>query len=416
MRFLIDEEVKVCVREEVVLLMAEMTEEYGLKDLDFATGAMVHCRDGTCGRLLMVVADPHTRRITDLIIEGDHLRERAYVLPVSDVERTTSEHIYLSISSDELTNYPRYRETEMTAPAPDWRDDRYRAEDVRYRLSPYGSVISESILPMICYQVQEGIPSTAEIIERGTPVHGMDGLIGKVDHILADRQSGEISHLVVQRRTEANYHVIPAQVIESLKEEGITVSVSAEEVADMPRYRPRAKRDTLAELRDRFAIAPVTEFGEVGVSLQHDVAHLTGIALDAEAKGRAERLARSVEGVIEVENALDTDSVIADRVSQALTQDPRTRKADIEVHSSLGAVTLSGEVLSSKIREAASEIAREQPGVVAVTDQLKIAEDRVAEAQMEGSNLGGTASGNPAYHPTKELRGKDNHERKDYRA
>lgn len=279
----------------------------------------------------------------------------------------------------------------MTAPAPDWKDDQYRAEDVRYRLSPYGSVISESVLPMICYQVQEGIPSTAEIIDRGTPVHGMDGLIGKVDHILADRQSGEISHLVVQRRATSNYHVIPARMIESLKEEGITVSASAEEVADMPRYQPRAKRDTLTELRDRFAIAPVAEFGEVEVSLQHDVARLTGVALDAEAKGRAERLARSVEGVVGVENALDTDSVIVNRVSQALAQDPCTRMADIEVHSTLGAVTLSGKVLSSKIREAASEIAREQSGVVAVTDQLKIAEDRSTEAQMESSTLGGTA-------------------------
>jgi len=355
-----------------------------VEDLDFTTGAQVRCRDGAAGTLRMVVADPHTRRITDLIVEKGHRQEQDRVLPVSIVERATDEDIYLSIDSRELTDYPRYREAEMAAPVTDWKGSRYRAENVRYRLSPYGSVTSESVLPMILYQVQEGIPSTVETLERGTPVYGEDGRLGTVDHILAEPESGEISHLVVRRRAAADCRVIPATVIENLREVGITVRASADELARIPRYQPRAEQDTLAELRDRFAVAPVTEVGETKVDLHHDVAQLTGVVQDPAAKRRAEGLARSVDGVIDVENSLQTDLAIAERVSIALRHDSRTHAEDIEVTSVLGVVTLTGQVRDAAIRDAAREIARQQGGVVAVTDELEIVDHRAGSTADRG--------------------------------
>lgn len=359
--------------------MTIMERASKLESLDFKTGAPVRCRDGAAGTLRMVVADPHTRRITDLIVEKGNLQKQDRVLPVSIVERATDEDVYLSIDSRELSDYPRYREAEMTAPVTDWKGDRYRAENVRYRLSPYGSVMSESVVPMIRYQVQEGIPSIVETLERGTPVYGEDGQIGTVDHILAEPESGEISHLVVQRRAAADYRVVPATMIESLREVGITVTASADELAGMPRYQPRAQQDTLAELRDRFARAPAAEVGETRVDLQHDVAQLTGVVQDLAARRRAERLARSIDGVIDVENSLHTDLAIAERVSIALGQDSRTRAAEIEVTSVLGVVTLTGQVRNAAIRDAAREIAGQQEGVVAVTDELEIMDNRTQE-------------------------------------
>jgi osmotically-inducible protein OsmY len=64
---------------------------------------------------------------------------------------------------------------------------------------------------------------------------------------------------------------------------------------------------------------------------------------------------------------------IADHVSQALMDDERTREAMIDVIDNQGVITLSGVVESREVHQAAEEIARQQPGVITVVNDLKIA-------------------------------------------
>ncbi len=64
---------------------------------------------------------------------------------------------------------------------------------------------------------------------------------------------------------------------------------------------------------------------------------------------------------------------LANRVAQALNEDPRTEDAIIEVIDENGMITLDGEVDSMETRSAAKEIAAAQPGVTTVVDLLKVA-------------------------------------------
>ena len=64
---------------------------------------------------------------------------------------------------------------------------------------------------------------------------------------------------------------------------------------------------------------------------------------------------------------------ITDRVVTALLEDSRTKDARIDVGCTQSVCTLSGTVKSEAIREAAEEIARRQPGVVTVINELKVA-------------------------------------------
>lgn len=65
-------------------------------------------------------------------------------------------------------------------------------------------------------------------------------------------------------------------------------------------------------------------------------------------------------------------TAVADRVREALADDPRTNHAIIEVTSSQGIVTLSGTVNSVQVSDVAEEIARQTPGVVSVVNELKV--------------------------------------------
>lgn len=89
-------------------------------------------------------------------------------------------------------------------------------------------------------------------------------------------------------------------------------------------------------------------------------------------KAKAEEIARSVHGVIDVRNALVANTTIAARVSAVLAEDSRTALAPIEVSSSGSTVTLRGQVPSGEVRQAAEQIARSTPGVVVVINALEV--------------------------------------------
>jgi osmotically-inducible protein OsmY len=97
--------------------------------------------------------------------------------------------------------------------------------------------------------------------------------------------------------------------------------------------------------------------------------------MDVSSKRRAEATARSIPGVVAVVNALDTSLALAARVTAALCDDPRTHLAIIDVTAERGIVTLSGEVDSAGVKEAAEEVASQQAGVISVVNALDVSPD-----------------------------------------
>lgn len=63
---------------------------------------------------------------------------------------------------------------------------------------------------------------------------------------------------------------------------------------------------------------------------------------------------------------------LSNRISQALLNDQRTSEAVIEVTAQQGVIILSGVVDSEDTRHAAEEIARSQPEVISVINELTI--------------------------------------------
>lgn len=61
-----------------------------------------------------------------------------------------------------------------------------------------------------------------------------------------------------------------------------------------------------------------------------------------------------------------------EEITERLQEDPRTQDADIEVSFNQGVVTLMGTAKSEEIRQAAEEIARSQPAVITVFNELKV--------------------------------------------
>jgi uncharacterized protein YrrD len=225
----------------------------------FTIGARVHCQDGRCGVLHKVVLDPHTHRLTDLVVEKGFLQRQDRVLPVSLVKTATAEDIYLTLGSAELVNYPEYREVEFEQPAPGWEPgSRYRREDSLHWSTYYGLPdYADPLIPMIRKRVKQGIKSDLAVIGRDTPVRTIGGVIGKVDHLLVDQQTQAITHLVVQKGLFPYQLIIPISWVEQVEGEEIFIKGEHEELKTLPRYTARPAEDILTEVRSRLNAAPL---------------------------------------------------------------------------------------------------------------------------------------------------------------
>jgi osmotically-inducible protein OsmY/sporulation protein YlmC with PRC-barrel domain len=340
----------------------------------FRIGAPVLAQDGRVGHLNKVVIDPHTRRVTHLVIHRLSVPAEDRVVPVELVERTTRERISLLLTSGEEARQPRYQEERFVSPPPDWKPlPGYSATDVRFWGLPYSGV-TPPILPVVEHTIRYGIAEREVVLKRGSKVRARANLVGELDHLLLDPMRQELTHLVVRPSDQPQQRVIvPFEWIEDVRDGYVTLKSEREDLRQLQWYSPPRGDDEIAAA---VAEALRREAGDalrhVRVQVESGLVSLEGTTSTVADKAKAEQIARSVYGVIAVRNALQANTTIAARVSAALAEDPRTALAPIDVSSSGGAVTLIGQVASGAVREAAEQIARSVPGVVMVINALEV--------------------------------------------
>jgi hypothetical protein len=346
-----------------------------MSQFDFKIGAKIHCKDGDCGELEKLVVDNYTREVTDLIVKQGLLFKKPHVISAGMVERAATEDIYLSISRSEFKETPQYREYEYESANVEQPGGSPESIQYMMRVEPYGVPSARASYPArIRHKVRENIPPDSEVVERSTPVSDKDRKrLGTLDHILLDRDSCDVTFIIVDRGGFDPFKVIPFSMIDELTGDNITLKIKAEDLADLPDYLPRGDPHILSEMQD--CLEKDRSFEGIKASVNEGVMELTGYVKDALTKRRAESAASSIKGVMEVKNNLFTDAAIEAGITAALLKDSRTELAVIDVVCEQGVVTLTGEVDEKQISQAAEEIAASQPGVVRVKNSIKLGND-----------------------------------------
>jgi sporulation protein YlmC with PRC-barrel domain len=274
---------------------------------DLNIGATVHCEGDVCGRLAKVVVDTYTQRITDLIVAGRLPLSTDRVVPIDAVERADNDDVHLSLSTDELKAYPEYRDVEYTEPSSGVQEGAYQRGDVRCYNMTYTYACEMPVVPRVRHEVQAGVDADRVVIGRGMRVLNAHGEVARVDHVLIDPENDEITHLVLRRGLVPRYPILPIEEVDEFGDEVVTVDLSEEQVESLPHYRRRSSQDLVAELRDRYAKSS-REFDRVEISAEGGIVQLGGAVPDPKGKRHAEAIARSVPGVIDVENRIDVST------------------------------------------------------------------------------------------------------------
>ncbi len=148
----------------------------------------------------------------------------------------------------------------------------------------------------------------------------------------------------------------------------------------MPTYLDRVNGRTTADTELEQAVRDaILQYGTLRiwghafqVEANEGIVALAGHVRTAVSKETAERIVRRVPGVKAIKNGLIVDTELEVAVAQALANDPRTVGGfpGILVGSAFGELFLKGTVSSHEIKEAASQVAAQVPGVREVTNEL----------------------------------------------
>jgi hypothetical protein len=170
-------------------------------------GVETWCSDGPCGHVLCVVVDPY-HRVTHLVVEPKHRQGRGRLVPLDLVEATPNE-VRLRCSMDEFERLEAAEETDFSP-------------------GPGGYGVPQPL-------VHDTLPSGSMAVHGGDHVLATDGEIGKVQGVVIDGSSHQVSHFLLQeghlwgRKRVA----IPIQALAGL-DTGIRLNLTKEQVQELP--------------------------------------------------------------------------------------------------------------------------------------------------------------------------------------
>ena len=187
------------------------------EETEFAMGAVASCVDGPGGKVSRVIIDPATETVTHLVIEPKHRLGVGRLVPL-DLVDTVAGDIRLRCTVEEFGTLEPAEETELV-------------EDVTSGIG-LGGLNTPPPMPVI---VQDVVPLGEADVDRGEPVHALDGEIGRVQGFLVDPKDHRVTHVLLEEghlwgRKKVS---IPVSAVTGV-ENGIQLSLTKKQVEDLP--------------------------------------------------------------------------------------------------------------------------------------------------------------------------------------
>lgn len=208
--------------------------------MDIPIDASVQCTDGPGGRSICVILNPHSRRVTHIVVRQEGFPYAERLVPVDLVAETSPDQLQLACSRRELEGLPPFIEAEFVPG--EFPYETYGLGE--YHVWPY-SLPDEEVVMI----EHEQVPPGELAVRRGSHVRATDGDVGQVDEFLVDRESGHITHLVLREGHLWGKKdvIIPVSKIERIEEDRVHLSLSKEEVAGLPAIPVRRWHEDSAE-------------------------------------------------------------------------------------------------------------------------------------------------------------------------
>jgi sporulation protein YlmC with PRC-barrel domain len=191
------------------------------EETEFAMGAEARCSDGPVGKVIRVIVDQGSETVTHLVVEPRFRLSAARLVPV-DLVDATDDGIRLRCTVEEFGALEAAEKTELV-------DGLAGGLGLAGLGGPLGAPAPVPVM------VQDVVPRGEEGIERGEPVHALDGEIGRVEGVRVDPGDHRVTHVLL-----AEGHLwgrkdvaIPASAVTKV-ENGIWLNLTKKQVENLP--------------------------------------------------------------------------------------------------------------------------------------------------------------------------------------
>jgi sporulation protein YlmC with PRC-barrel domain len=202
-----------------------------MPDIEIPMNVEVRSTQGPYGKSRCVILDPIKDRVTHLVVREAAFPQAERLVPIDKVKVSSPQQIDLACTPEQLGAMETFVEEQFIEAGGPLADS---------MLWPY----VESG-PEVITLVHEKIPSGEVKIRRGSAVHATDGKIGRVDELMIEKETGGITHLILQEghlwgKRDVS---IPADQIKSIDADGVKLKLSKKEVEALPDLKiPRRRR------------------------------------------------------------------------------------------------------------------------------------------------------------------------------
>jgi sporulation protein YlmC with PRC-barrel domain len=200
----------------------------------FTIGAEVSCTDGVCGDLRRVIVDPVARAVTHLVVRPKDRLDLDRLVPL-DLVDAVDDVIRLRCSQADFNRLKAAEETQFIPAELAGYGPGETLSWPYYGLGPgFAGFGPDPVPPGVTYDT---VPLGEVDVRRGERVHATDGSIGRVQGLVIDRGSHHVTHvLLAEGHLWGKKEVaIPIRAVASVDpEEGIRLSLSKQEVEDLP--------------------------------------------------------------------------------------------------------------------------------------------------------------------------------------
>lgn len=219
--------------------------------------AKVQCTDGSCGKSTHVIVNPVNRKVTHFALKEKSLPDNpTRLVPVEKVTEATPKKITLSISKAQVARMSPFIVKHFVRQA-EGADSGYDPAQVYhcdyvlggtqitdmeagspYSASQHRGVQADYVVGGKDYDSvdEEQIPEGELSIHSGMHIHATDGRMGKLDTLMLDPESGEITHLLMREGHLWGKKdiAIPISAVDYTDASEIHVKLDKDAVHDLP--------------------------------------------------------------------------------------------------------------------------------------------------------------------------------------
>lgn len=186
--------------------------------------ATVHCSDGYLGRAEQLIINPHSKRVSYILVKADGFGGEERLVPFSDIAKTQPDSITLTCNIAAFAKYQAFTESHFveTGLGSQGFDSVFEPTSGSFAPGLSGGYFDEKVL----------MPSGELGLESGTHVDATDGRVGRIDEFFVDKDTGVITHLIMRQG-----HVfgekdvfVPLSDIEKIEDDCVYLKLSMQEV------------------------------------------------------------------------------------------------------------------------------------------------------------------------------------------